>query len=440
MQSFENNVLETIRSYNMLHEGKSRRVTVALSGGADSVSLLAVLLRLGFDVDCVHVNHCLRGSESDRDEEFCKDLCRSLGVDIRVERVEVRRYCEANRLSIEEGARKLRYEILEGLSPSLIATAHNLDDCLETTLFNLTRGCGLSGITGIPPVRGRIIRPLIRTSREDIERYLDELGLGFVTDSTNLVDDCSRNIIRLKVLPELKRLNPSLLKTYRCELSGFESARDYISAEAKKLFKKNKNGFWELGSACGDAVLCEAIRLILKDEGITPSSYRIGVVKELVRSDGRVNIAGGVYVRGCSGRISFERDEAELYIPSRLLGDVCFGGRRVEFTEISQFDISCYNNIEIKFLMDADLLKGPAVLRSYKGSERIRLAKKGFSQEIKKLLSVYPAGSRKGALVISDSEGAVFVEGFGVCERLMCTRETKTAIRVEIAPPCGFGD
>ena len=138
----------TIRKYNMAN--KSERLLVGLSGGADSAALLLCLKKLGYDICACHINHCLRGAESDRDENFCVQLCKANDIYIEVRRIDVTGYCRENSLSTEEGARILRYKAFSEIKADKICTAHNLNDCLETTVFNLARGSGLKGICSIP--------------------------------------------------------------------------------------------------------------------------------------------------------------------------------------------------------------------------------------------------------------------------------------------------
>ena len=155
-----NKVAKTIEKYDMIKKGE--RILVGLSGGADSVSLLLCLRELGYsNISACHINHQLRGDESFRDENFCIELCRSLDIPLQVHRINVREYCEKNSVSLEEGARKLRYDIFSQSNCDKTATAHSLSDCFETMLFNLIRGTGLKGLCSIPPVRDNIIRPLI---------------------------------------------------------------------------------------------------------------------------------------------------------------------------------------------------------------------------------------------------------------------------------------
>ena len=242
MDKLEQKVISTIREYHMLEPGG--RVIAALSGGADSVCLLALLLRLGgklgIELRAVHVHHGLRGAEADRDAEFAETLCAEYSVPCHIIRVDVRRTAAERGMSEEEAARLLRYEALEreasawetedaragdsamkagdsaaksrsGSIPGSgrpgavrIAVAHHSGDQAETILHNLFRGSGLSGLKGIPYVRGRIIRPLLDADRGEILAWLKEHGLSFVQDSTNTSGDYTRNRIRTAILPAIE--------------------------------------------------------------------------------------------------------------------------------------------------------------------------------------------------------------------------------------------
>ena len=198
--------------------GPHHKLLLALSGGADSVALLRVLLQLGYACECAHCNFHLRGEESNRDEAFVRRLCQSLDVKLHVTHFDTEAYAKEHRLSIEMGARELRYNWFHSLlqaddSLRHIAVAHHRDDNIETLLINLLRGTGINGLTGIPSVNGPIVRPLLDVSREDILAYLQRLGQPYVTDSTNLEDDFLRNKIRLNLLPMLQSLNPSVRST-----------------------------------------------------------------------------------------------------------------------------------------------------------------------------------------------------------------------------------
>ena len=187
---------------------------VALSGGADSVALLLLLKEGGFNVHAAHCNFFLRGSESDRDEAFCVDLCRQLGVELHRAHFATREYAEAHKVSVEMAARELRYNWFEQLRKDIgavgICVAHHRDDSVETVLLNMIRGTGLRGLTGIQPRNGYVLRPLLCVSRDEIEHFLAKRGQKYVIDSTNLETDVMRNKVRLQVLPLLRTLNSAV--------------------------------------------------------------------------------------------------------------------------------------------------------------------------------------------------------------------------------------
>ena len=230
--------MDRVRRFASVHElfVYGGKYIVALSGGADSVSLLFVLKHLehelGIDVEAAHCNFHLRGAESVRDEEFCKQLCERLSVPLHLIHFDTQAYADLHRVSIEMAARDLRYGYFENLRRDIkaqdICVAHHRDDSVETVLLNLVRGTGLRGLRGIQPRNGNIIRPLLSLSREDIVQYLDALGESYVTDSTNLHNDVKRNKIRLDVMPLLRELNPSVSQ------SIFESSLRV--GEALKVF------------------------------------------------------------------------------------------------------------------------------------------------------------------------------------------------------------
>ncbi len=223
--SLEEKVLSYIRSHSMLEQGQ--RVVVGLSGGADSVCLLSLLTEFKkeyqLELRAVHVHHGLRGEEADRDAKFSEKLCFQLGVPFRLVSVNVKEEAEKKRISEEEAGRNLRYRAFsneaerwreethrtgsagtdgEGQAAVIkIAVAHHGDDSAETILYQLFRGSGLRGLSGIPPVRDKIIRPLLCVTRREILEYLEEKGLSFVTDSTNLESDYARNKIRNQLMP-----------------------------------------------------------------------------------------------------------------------------------------------------------------------------------------------------------------------------------------------
>ena len=205
-------VRQFIEHQELLQKGD--RILVALSGGADSVALLRVLLQLGYTCEAAHCNFHLRGEESNRDETFVRNLCQQLNIQLHVQHFDTTSYAKANGISIEMAARNLRYNWFEELRQETgcqwIAVAHHQDDSIETFLLNLIRGTGIKGLRGIQPKNGYVVRPLLCVNREEILDYLQHLGQPFVNDSTNQQHDYTRNKIRLDLLPLLETINPSI--------------------------------------------------------------------------------------------------------------------------------------------------------------------------------------------------------------------------------------
>ena len=230
-----------IEKYNLLKP--SELYIVALSGGADSVALLLLLKNAHFNVHAAHCNFHLRGEESDRDEAFCVDFCQRLGVELHRAHFDTREYAELYKVSIEMAARELRYKWFEQLRQDIgaagICVAHHRDDSVETVLLNLVRGTGLRGLTGIHPRNGYILRPLLCVSRAEIEKFLADRGQKFVTDSTNLEADVQRNIVRLEVLPLLRKLNPAVAENIQRTAENLAEAQQVLNVEIAKINGSN---------------------------------------------------------------------------------------------------------------------------------------------------------------------------------------------------------
>ena len=204
------------------------RVIAAVSGGADSVCLLRVLKQIGYDCIAAHCNFALRGEESDRDEDFVRKLCQDLDVELHCIRFDTRSYAATHKLSIEMAARELRYRWFEQLRiqcrAEAIAVAHHRDDAIETCLLNLLRGTGIQGLTGIPARNGAVVRPLLAVDRREICDWLQSIGQSYVTDSTNLENDYTRNKIRNRLLPLLEEINPQVRQTLFTDMENFAAA------------------------------------------------------------------------------------------------------------------------------------------------------------------------------------------------------------------------
>jgi len=239
-----NKIRDFIRSRNLIKAGD--RVLVALSGGPDSVFLLHVLLSLREDLNITllagHLNHCLRGAESNRDEAFVKALSKKMGIKIISSKRDVAGYAKREKLSIETAARDLRREFLDKTADKhkcqKIATGHNLNDQAETVLMHIIRGSGLTGLKGIPAVNGKFIRPVLGAGREEIEEFLRSNNIAWREDSSNQSLDHTRNKVRLAVIPQLKKYNPQIVHSLSHLAEAAGSDLELIDDMTDKAFRQ----------------------------------------------------------------------------------------------------------------------------------------------------------------------------------------------------------
>lgn len=421
----ETKILETINRFSLL-EGKSA-ITVALSGGADSMSLLYALCnlreKLGITIKAAHLNHNIRGSEALRDQNFVIEQCKKSGVELFCETADVPRIAKENGQSLELAARSVRYEFLERVAgDSLIATAHTASDNLETMLFNLTRGSGVEGLCGIPVKRGIFIRPLLYLTREDVEKYCEENEIPFVTDSTNLCDDYSRNKIRHNVIPVLKDLNPkaeiSALKT--SDILREDSA--FITNQANKFLSENLcdkelslKDFAILDIALKKRVIISFVDVVCSE--ISLESVHISEILNVCENGGRTSIPLDMEAVNNKGHLILcpKNSEKPKY--------------NVEITE----NIQNVNNLFLNNLIDCDKIIGKLVKRTRMPNDSIRIAGRGCTKTLKKLFN--EAGvlkeERDFVPVLADDKGPVWVYGIGVAQRCAVTAKTKRIIEIK---------
>jgi tRNA(Ile)-lysidine synthase len=239
-------VRQYIEANNLLTS--QSKIVAGLSGGADSMVLLSLLNRLGYDCLAAHCNFHLRGDESLRDEQAAFDFARSLKIPFFKHDFDTVSIARRRKISIEMAARDLRYEWFEQLrqeqTAGAIAVAHHRDDSIETLLLNLIRGTGIRGLTGIKPKNGHIIRPLLCASKKEILQWAAEKELPYITDSSNLQDEYTRNKIRLSVIPLLQSLNPAvdevLLQTMTYANDVCKIYESHIREAIEKVFDPEK--------------------------------------------------------------------------------------------------------------------------------------------------------------------------------------------------------
>ena len=281
--NYKNRILHYIEERNLF--ALNDKVLVALSGGADSVALLRVLIDLGYTCECAHCNFHLRGEESNQDEQFVRSLCRELHIPFHVKHFDTELYSKEKQISIEMAARELRYswfeEIRKETGAAVIAVAHHRDDSVETFLLNLIRGTGINGLKGIQAKNGNIVRPLLETSREDILDYLNFLKQDYVTDSTNLQDEYMRNKIRLNLLPMMKEMNPSIMESIQDTAKKLAEAANIYNQNRKKILETSIQKSHDEYMLSVQTVLEDSAPLSLLHEWLGKYQFNSSQVKDI---------------------------------------------------------------------------------------------------------------------------------------------------------------
>ena len=417
----------------------SDRVIVAFSGGADSHVLLHLLVpylrERNKEILCAHVNHMIRGEDAFRDEEKCVGWAKEAGVDIKILRTDVPSIAENEKTGIEETARKVRYGFFEKLCSELpgktvVATAHNADDNLETVLFNMMRGASIKGLCGIPPVReGKYIRPLILCPSQMIRDYCRKKSIQYSVDKTN-TDLYSRNYIREKITPELRHLTADPADQVSKMCSMLKRDDDYLTLEAKRFIKRRVGGSVPKDELkeLHDAVLSRVLILLYK-EAVPDKSLSSTHVRDMIsalRSDkGALSLClpGNCDFTVADGGVSFKKrteGKSQKRIggvqPLRVDGDpFIFEDYAVRITKeplpVLRTNENIYN-LFIHKLTDFDKIKGDFSIRSRCEGDVYRYG--GMTRKVKKLLSErkIPVKDRDCVPLVCDDDGIVWIPGF----------------------------
>lgn len=419
-----NIVRETVKRHNLLKKGD--RVIVALSGGADSCALLRVLLCLREEYDltlyCAHINHSLRGEESDRDEAFVRKLTKELGIELFVKRADIKALSKEMKISEELCGRNVRYEFLRELSEKLsakVATAHTLSDCEETMLFNMARGTSLHGLCSIPYKRDFIVRPLLDVTRQQVEEYMKEGNYPFVDDSTNFIEDiCTRNRIRHLVLPPLKSISDGFDKNFMKLRRQLSAADDFIEKSARDLLSQSKKSFGydaEMLLTSHEALRSRAIALCIADRGVAPSDRFVSLISEILGTSGALPLKDGVYAVCTQGVFRIVSDIGfDEFAPISVRDGVCVTYDGKTYVIKKTLDKSDAGIVRIS----ADKITSSTVLRRRMPEDTFAPLKRGVRKSLRKLQNELkiPAELRERSLVIAHGSTVLWAEHIGVSE------------------------
>lgn len=425
MNMLEQKVQAYIKAENLFDT--SGKILVALSGGADSVALLRVLLNLGYDCIAAHCNFHLRGEESDRDEFFVRTLCEQLGVPLFVTHFQTKEYARTHTVSIEMAARDLRYGWFQKLAKeemcAFIAVGHHRNDSVETLLLNLIRGTGLYGLKGIVPRRGNICRPLLNVNREEILAYLASLKQGYVNDSTNEEQVFLRNKIRHTILPLLETCNPNIEQTLFQTMAHLSEVEKVYESKIQHLLQEITiaSGTYSikriLASPSPKALLFE----LLQPAGFN-SSQQEDVYDSLLNAQSGKVFYSPAYV--------LLRDREYLILKS-------VEGEKKDYklcSEIVNISPDTFSPPQDKLIacLDMEKLKQPLSLRIWKSGDKfVPLGMNGYKKVRDFLrdnkLSLFDKAEQ---YVVLSGEDIVWLVNQRIDDRFKVTKDTRTMLKV----------
>lgn len=408
-----------------------KHIAVALSGGADSVSLLLALHSVSrtssFKVSAIHINHMIRGAEADRDEGFCCNLCDRLSITLYTAHIDVPRLARQSGQSVELCAREKRYESFavccDNYGIDYIATAHNANDNAETVLYNILRGTGLDGVCGIPAKRGNIIRPILKRTRAEILLYLKDCKQAYVTDSTNLENDYTRNYIRNVLLPSAAKVNSDAVGALN-KLAHIATVDcEYLNNEARRYLNSGDCRLNTLPSA----LQARTVRLLCAEAcGFLPESKHIYAICEGLSKSGEkhFSLSNNCIAVTCNGYLRFEKAGKGQFVllPTELAaghntyadGCVCVelvGG-------VFKKPIEQPKRLIFTASFDKSAVVGQLMVRTRKVGDSFVVRK--INRNVKKCLinKKVPASLREVLPIIYDDAGILFVPFVGVADRV----------------------
>lgn len=447
----EQKALCALRQYSLFSQGD--RIAVGVSGGADSVALLRFLAALrpqfGWDLVVCHIHHGLRGAEADRDEHFVRALAEQLGLPCAVSRIDAAALALRDHISVEEAGRMARYAFFAQTAGEggRIATAHTLDDSIETVLMNLVRGTGLRGLCGIPRIRGNIVRPLLDCTRAEVEDYLGALGQPYCTDSTNLTDDYTRNRIRHDILPRLCALNPNFpgaMARMLPRLAAQQALTDCLAAQSAQQLHAACGGLSRQGlSALPEPVYDRLLLRLLEQNRLPVSAAAVERMTETLRTGGKLDLAARSWFFVAQGDLAaviyappggippvpvpLPQEETPVILPfspqKSLKLTLC---NKIVANTSEKFNISL-----LKYAIDCDRIKGYSFMRTRRPGDTFIVGKKQLSLGEAWAAAGIPALLRPALMVLADEQGVLWAEGIGSSSRAAVTENTKQYVIIE---------
>ncbi len=430
-----NKVEKAIRDFSLISHAD--KVIVALSGGADSVALLFALNSIkekyNLTLYACHLNHMIRGDEADSDESFVRNLCEALNIKLFVKSQDVISLAKEEKISVELAGRNARYEFFAQLCDELgakVATAHTASDNVETVIYNLSRGASLNGLCGIKPMRDDVIRPLILCSRAEVEAYCKDNNLQFVTDSTNLTDEYTRNDIRHNVVPVLKSINPDLENAVTRMSSSLTQISDYLDYISELELKNAQTEYgYDVSRLLSlhSAVLNHCIYLIVKKSGFLPENRHISLIVDAMSSGGCVDLCVDKRAVCKQGLLRIVDADDDTECMSETTVDDYQFKKYYSFEELKNINKNLLNNC-----IDCDIIDDSVTVRTRRQGDTFTLPQRDITKSLKKLLNELKVPYEKRSLLLLVAKGStvLWLEGVGTSKQGRVTANTKKAVRI----------
>ena len=412
---------------------KNKVIAVALSGGKDSMCLLDLLLKsskkFNITVKAVNIDHSIRGKESERDSNFVKEYCKNSGVELRFFKVDAKRYSKENNLTVEEGARMLRYDIFANLLREnfcdVIATAHHLSDNFETVLFNIFRGTSTKGLTGIPDKRDGFIRPLINVTRAEIEEYVLKNDIPFVEDSTNGDIDYTRNYLRNVVIPKILEKFPTAETSVKRLGEISKEENDYLDELANDKLEF-ENGKYYLPVDLAPILLKRASKTILYNLGIK-KDYEAVHFKDILKL---TTLNNGSKITLPKNVVAVkEYDKIAFYIESEKVENITVNYKIAKFKFYDKTYEITTKPLEGALIFDGDKIPQNAIIRTKRDGDVF----KKFGGGTKKLKDYLidkkiPRANRETLPLLAVDNQILLIFGVEISDDIKVTDTTKNSL------------
>lgn len=439
--NMDKKILENILNNKLIKKGD--RVGAAVSGGVDSMVLFNVLNsikeKIGFELFVIHVNHNIRGEESDRDAEFVRMMAKKYGVQCIIKSVQVLDHAKDNKMTIEQSARVLRYQAIEESMQECklnkVAIAHNLDDQAETVLMHMFRGSGLTGLAGMSFKSGYLIRPMLNCTKEEIENFAKDNSVGYVFDCTNKDTKYTRNYIRQEILPNIEKVYPAVKQNIFNLSKKVVENNEFISNQIPQDFLEIKQNIVVLKSDAANLDKFLIKQLIISafkalNASVDVEEKHIDTIHKLLGAQvgKQLSMPNGVIVAKIYAGIEFLKRQETMLVSRNFKTEDAF---ETMLGEIVVKQVKLTKSIGGRIVLDVDKIPQTAVWRNIQPGDRFTKFS-GGTKTLNGFLTdkKIDSAQRKRMVVLADSNNVLVVPGVEISSSVKIDKKTKQVVEI----------